>query len=108
MSTRKNFSKVKFVEVKVIEQNLRSEQEIGDEVESLVRLLGSKVSAELQVIIMEMMLGFSKEMQQEIADDLLDFAYENVVQTTGCWLADAVLKSCYEWIAEEQGFKLSL
>ena len=108
MSTRKNFSKVKFVEVKVIEQNLRSEQEIGDEVESLVRLLGSKVSAELQVIIMEMILGFSKEMQQEIADDLLDFAYENVVQTTGCWLADAVLKSCYEWIAEEQGFKLSL
>ena len=108
MSTRKNFSKVKFVEVKVIEQDLRSEQEIGDEVESLVRLLGSKVSAELQVIIMEMILGFSKEMQQEIADDLLDFAYENVVQTTGCWSADAVLKSCYEWIAEEQGFKLSL
>ena len=108
MSTRKNSSKVKFVEVKVIEQNLRSEREIGDEVESLVRLLGSKVSAELQVIIMEMMLGFSKEMQQEIADDLLDFAYENVVQTTGCWSADKVLKTCYEWIAEEQGFKLSL
>ena len=108
MSTRKNYSKVKFVKVKVIEQDLRSEQEIGDEVESLVRLLGSKVSAELQVIIMEMMLGFSKEMQQEIADDLLDFAYENVVQTTGCWSADKVLKTCYEWIAEEQGFKLSL
>ena len=108
MSTRKNYSKVKFVKVKVIEQNLRSEQEIGDEVESLVRLLGSKVSAELQVIIMEMILGFSKEMQQEIADDLLDFAYENVVQTTGCWSADKVLKTCYEWIAEEQGFKLSL
>jgi hypothetical protein len=99
---------VKFVEVKVIEQNLRSEQEIGDEVESLVRLLGSKVSAELQVIIMEMMLGFSKEMQLEIADDLLDFAHGHVVHTTGCWSADAVLKSCYEWIAEEQGFKLSL
>ena len=108
MSSKKNYSKVKFVKVKVIEQNLRSEQEIGDEVESLVRLLGSKVSAELQVIIMEMMLGFSKEMQQEIADDLLDFAYGHVVHTTGCWSADAVLKSCYEWIAEEQGFKLSL
>jgi hypothetical protein len=108
MSSKKNYSKVKFVEVKVIEQNLRSEQEIGDEVESLVRLLGSKVSAELQVIIMEMMLGFSKEMQLEIADDLLDFAHGHVVHTTGCWSADAVLKSCYEWIAEEQGFKLSL
>ena len=108
MSTRKNFSKVKFVEVKVIEQNLRSEQEIGDEVESLVRLLGSKVSAELQVIIMEMMLGFSKEMQQEIADDLLDFAYGHVVQTTGCWSADAVLNACYTWIAEEKGFEFSM
>ena len=108
MSSKKNFSKVKFVEVKVIEQNLRSEQEIGDEVESLVRLLGSKVSAELQVIIMEMMLGFSKEMQLEIADNLLDFAHGHVVHTTGCWSADAVLKTCYEWIAEEQGLKLSL
>ena len=108
MSSKKNYSKVKFVKVKVIEQNLRSEQEIGDEVESLVRLLGSKVSAELQVIIMEMMLGFSKEMQLEIADNLLDFAHGHVVHTTGCWSADAVLKSCYEWIAEEQGLKLSL
>ena len=108
MSTRKNFSKVKFVEVKVIEQDLRSEQEIGDEVESLVRLLGSKVSAELQVIIMEMMLGFSKEMQQEIADDLLDFAYGQVVHTTGCPSADAVLNACYTWIAEEKGFEFSM
>ena len=82
MSTRKNYSKVKFVKV--------------------------KVSAELQVINMEMMLGFSKEMQLEIADNLLDFAHGHVVHTTGCWSADAVLKSCYEWIAEEQGFRLNL
>ena len=108
MSTRKNFSKVKFVKVKVIEQDLRSEQEMETVAESLIEFLDGKVSAELQVIIMEMMLGFSREMQLEIADDLLDFAYENVVQTTGCWSADKVLKTCYEWIAEEQGFKLSL
>ena len=78
MSTRKNYSKVKFVKVKV-----------------------------LQVIIMEMMLGFSKDMQLEIADNLLDFAHGHVVHTTGCWSADAVLKTCYGWIAEEQGFKLN-
>ena len=82
MSSKKNYSKVKFVKV--------------------------KVSAELQVINMEMMLGFSKEMQLEIADNLLDFAHGHVVHTTGCWSADAVLKSCYEWIAEEQGFRLNL
>lgn len=92
----------------MIEQDLRSEQGMETVAESLIELLDGKVSAELQVIIMEMMLGFSKEMQLEIADDLLDFTYRNVVHTTGCWSADAVLKTCYEWIAQEQGFKLSL
>ena len=109
MSSKKNHSKERFAKVvKLIEQDLRSEQEISVESESMVGLLGSKVSAELQVIIMEMMLGFSKEMQLEIADDLLDFAYGHVVHTTGCWSADAVLKTCYGWIAEEQGFKLNI
>ena len=108
MSTRRNYSKVKFVKVKVIEQDLRSEQEMETVAESLIELLDGKVSAELQVIIMEMMLGFSKEMQLEIADNLLDFAHGHVVHTTGCWSADAVLKTCYEWIAEEHGLKLSL
>lgn len=108
MSTRKIYSKVKFVEVKVIEQDLRSEQEMETVAESLIGLLDGKVSAELQVIIMEMMLGFSKEMQLEIADNLLDFAHGHVVHTTGCPSADAVLNACYTWIAEEQGFKLKL
>ncbi len=108
MRTRNNFSKVKFAKVKVIEQDLRSEQEMDVVAESLFEFLDGKVSAELQVIIMEMMLGFSKEMQLEIADDILDFAHGHVVHTTGCWSADAVLKTCYEWIAEEQGLKLKL
>ncbi len=108
MKRKKNYSKVKIAKVEVIEQDLRSEQEMGKIAKWLIELLDGKVSAELQVIIMEMMLGFSKEMQLEIADDLLDFAHGHVVHTTGCWSADAVLKACYEWIAEEQGFKLSL
>ena len=94
--------------VEVIEQDLRSEQELDDEAESWVRFLGSKLSEDLREVIMEMMLGFTKKMQMEMADDLLEFAYGHVVHTTGCWSADAVLKACYEWIAEEQGFKLSL
>ena len=108
MKRQKKHLKVKFAKVKVIEQDLRSEQEIETVAESLIEILDGKVSAELQVIIMEMMLGFSKEMQLEIADNLLDFAYGHVVHTTGCWSADAVLKTCYMWIAEEQGFRLSL
>ena len=108
MKRQKKHLKVKFAKVKVIEQDLRSEQEMETVAESLIEILDGKVSAELQVIIMEMMLGFSKEMQLEIADDLLDFAYGHVVHTTGCWSADAVLETCYMWIAEEQGFKLKL
>ena len=81
--------------IKVVEQDLRNEQEKDS-------------SEELRIIIMEMLLGFSKEMQREIADSLLDFAYEHIVRTTGCKSADTVLRSCYTWIAEEQGFKLKL
>ena len=108
MCSKKNYSKVKFVKVKLIEQDLRSEQQMDVVAESLFEFLDGKVSAELQVIIMEMMLGFSKEMQLEIADNLLDFAHGHVAHTTGCWSADAVLKTCYMWIAEEHGFKLEI
>lgn len=92
-------------EVEVIKQDLRSEQELDDEAESWVRFLGSKLSEDLREVIMEMMLGFTKKMQMEMADDLLEFAYGHVVHTTGCCSADAVLLSCYKWIAEEQGFR---
>ena len=49
-----------------------------------------------------MLLGFCDEMQLEIADDLVDFVCDRVVHTTNCPSADAVLLSCYEWIAEEK------
>ena len=45
-------------------------------------------------------------MQVEIANDLLIFACGRLVQTTSCITADAVLCSCYEWIAAEKGWDL--
>ena len=95
-------------EVKVIKQDLRSEQEMDDEAESWVRFLGSKISEGLREVITEMMLGFTKKMQMEMADDLIEFTYGHVVHTTGCWSADAMLLSCYKWIAEEQGFSFKI
>ena len=103
-NSRKTFAPV----IRVIEQDLRGEQGMDVVAESLIKLLDNKVSAELQSIFWEMMLGFSKAMQLEIADDLLDFAHGHVVHTTGCCSVDAVLKTCYAWIAEEQGFKLNI
>ena len=94
--------------LKVYEQDLTYQFGVDSTAQYVMECLVDKVSPELLDILNAMLLGFNDDMQLEIADDLLDFAYGQVVHTTGCPSADAVLKSCYEWIAEEQGFKLSL
>lgn len=73
MSTRKNYSKVKFVKV--------------------------KVSAELQVINMEMMLGFSKEMQLERA--IFFESYEGRLHS--CKYAGLDNNSRPQWVMVDQG-----
>ena len=95
---------VKFV--KVYEQDLRDEQDVDDVASSVMDCLEGRVSDSLLDTLNASLLGFSGDMQLEIADDLLDFACSKVVHTTGCISADAVLFSAYKWIAEEQGFEL--
>jgi len=68
--------------------------------------LEGRVSPQLHQMMTAMLLGFNDDMQLEIADDLLDFACQHIVHTTGCPTADALLVTCYGWIAEEQGFTL--
>lgn len=94
--------------LKVYEQDLTYQFSVDGIAQYVMECLEDKVSPELLELLNAMLLGFNDDMQLEIADDLLDFAHGHVVHTTGCWSADAVLKSCYEWIAEEHGFKLSL
>jgi len=91
---------------KVIDQDLRSEQYVDGIATDVLDCLENKVSAELLELLNAMLLGFSGDMQLEIADDLLDFACGHVIHTTGCPSADAVLDACYNWIAEEQGFEI--
>lgn len=102
--------KIKFesleAQFKVIEQDLRSEYPVDDVPNRILGCLSKKVSPELMALLSEVLLGFSDDMQLELADDLLDFAYGHVMHTTGCLSADAILKSCYEWIAEEQGITI--
>ena len=76
MSTRKNYSKVKFVKV--------------------------KVSAELQVINMEMMLGFSKEMPLERA--IFFESYEGRLHR--CKYAGLDNNSRPQWVMVDQGDEL--
>ena len=93
---------------KVIEQDLTYQFCVDGIAQDVMECLEDKVSPELLEVLNAMLLGFNDDMQLEIADDLLDFAYGQVVHTTGCPSADAVLNACYTWIAEEKGFEFSM
>ena len=92
---KKDYKKVTYY---VIEQDLSSEQRIDGVAMSILECLEERVSDELLELLKEMLLG--------IADDLLDFVHSHVIHTTGCISADAVLGSCYQWIAVEKGITI--
>ena len=100
---KKDYKKVTYC---VIEQDLSSELCIDGVAMSILECLEERVSDELLELLKEMLLGFSEDMQLEIADDLLDFVHSQVIHTTGCISADAVLHSCYQWIAVEKGITI--
>jgi hypothetical protein len=45
-------------------------------------------------------------MQGEIAKDIWDFTLGHYIHWTNCPSVDTILMTCYNWIAEEQGFEL--
>ena len=94
--------------LKVYEQDLTPQFSVDGTAQYVMECLEDKVSPKLLDVLNAMLLGFNDDMQLEIADDLLDFAYGQVVHTTGCPSADAVLYACYTWIAEEKGFEFSM
>ena len=103
-TNKKNFKKVnRKVIFYVIDQDMSSEMWIDSVAMSVMECLEGRVSNELMVLLKDMLLGFSEDMQLEIADNLLDFVTRQVIHTTGCISADAVLNSCYQWIAAEKG-----
>ena len=94
--------------LKVYEQDLTYQFGIDGTAQDVMECLEDKVSPALLDTLNAMLLGFNDDMQLEIADDLLDFAYGQMVHTTGCPSADAVLYACYTWIAEEKGVDFSM
>ena len=109
MKNRKMKSKKRHqeLELEVIEQDLRLEQKVDGTAMKVMESLEDKVSAELFEMLKTVLLGFSEPMQLEIADDLLDFACQQVIHTTGCISVDVALGSCYKWIAEEKGIMIN-
>lgn len=91
--------------VKVINQDLRDEYGIDSAALGVMECLEDKVSQTLLELLKIQLLGFGDDMQLEIADDLLDFAYGHVIHSTGCPSADMVLENCYTWIAAEHGIQ---
>lgn len=106
MKKKKNKNVVDSRAIKVIEQDLTSVCEIDVTAARLMDFIRCDMSESLFRLLNKMLMGFSAEMQLEIADDLLDFTRGHVIHTTGCLAVDVVLQSCYMWIAEEQGYNL--
>ena len=104
-------SKIKFESLetvfKLYEQDLTYQFGIDSTAQFVMDGLEDRVSPELLELLNSMLLGFRDDMQLEIADDLLDFVCMHVIHTTGCLSADAVLESCYKWIADEKGIELT-
>lgn len=105
--TRKRKASIE-TSMKVYEQDLTCQFGIDSTAQFIMDGLEDRVSPELLELLNAMLLGFSDDMQLEIADDLLDFVCMHVIHTTGCLSADAVLESCYKWIAEEKGIELTI
>lgn len=89
--------------VKVVNLDLRQEVYLSNDAERETRSLKRMVSPQLLFLLQQQLQAFSRFMQQEMAEDLVIFAYEHIAHTTGCISADTVLDICYTWIAEEQG-----
>ena len=89
--------------VEVMNQDLRGDFGLTHNAERELSTLEKRVSPQLYGMLEQQLLGFHRNMQQEMAEDLVIFTFEHIAHTTGCASADVVLDICYTWIAQEQG-----
>ena len=74
------------------DDDLMRVQILEHDAESVMQRLENRLSKQL--------LGFSTQMQQELAMDMVDYVCDDIMQMTGCPSADCVLEICYAWIDE--------
>ena len=94
-----------YAEVDRVSRNIVAGFGLDKVAESYMNQVEDEVSDELMEMLSFQLLGFCKEMQREMAEDLLFFALGHVAHTTGCPSADYVLDICYTLIAIEHGIK---
>ena len=90
-------------DVRVQPQDLCADFTVTRKAEREMESLKKKVSPELMGMLTLQLMAFRGDMQLEMAQDMVIFAYDHVAHTTGCPGADMVLDFCYSWIAHEQG-----
>lgn len=81
-------------------------QYMEHDAESVMTKLEDKVSHSLLFMLNQQLLGFSSQMQQELAMDIVDYVCEDIMRLTGSPSADYVLEICYAWINEELNYQL--
>ncbi len=83
------------------EDDLLRVQYMEHDAESVMHRLENKVSKSLLFMLNQQLLGFSSQMQQELALDMVEYVCEDIMRMTGCPSADYVLEICYAWIEDE-------
>ena len=83
-------------------EDLMRVQCLEHDAESVMCQLENKLSQPLLFMLNQQLLGFSSQMQQELAMDMVDYVCDDVIRMTGCPSADYVLETCYAWIEEEK------
>lgn len=84
---------------KLIPQDLTDMYGLDSTAAFVLECMEDKVDAELYELMKTTLLGFSSDMQLEMADNLLDFVCSNVMHSTGIYTADYVLAQLYLCIA---------
>ena len=85
--------------VHMIHQNLLKNYPLDPIAEKVLEGLEGKVCPSLQGYLMIILRGFDEDMQLEMAEDIVSFASEHIVHTTGVISADFTLDICYQMIA---------
>ena len=90
-------------EVRITNQDLRTDFKVNPAALKELGSLKKMVSPELFYTLAQMLQGFHDDMQQEMVEDMVVFTYEQIAHTTRCFAADYVLDICYAHIASELG-----
>jgi len=79
---------------KVVKMNIRTRCEVYEVAEKMLGELQPYVSKKLLAEIKERLMGFSPEMQVELADRVMDYYFTDTICPTECLSADNALVAC--------------